>query len=156
MISKYPSIDMKRREPPKRAVRIAMISKGPALLLRELKTGCSRFPDCICFGKILWMPLISWCCAAGLPPTTKPKMAMRATRMGKIAVKVLNASPDAKFITQSLLNLAMNCLIGWAFFSACSTGLEDVTFWTSSFGFDSFVWVAIIPPPTYHPDDDTV
>src|SRR2546423_2208105 len=97
------------------------------------------------------MPLMSFCSEPGAkPPTTNPKMARSAIRMGKIAVNKLNASPEAKFMTQSLLNLAMNCLIGWASCSAFFTGLEEVIFCTASCGFDSLVWVAIITPHDHH------
>src|SRR5437588_7989373 len=97
------------------------------------------------------MPLISCCREPGAnPPTTNPKIARSATRIGKIAVSVLNASPEAKFMTQSLLNLARNCLIGWASFSIFSMGLEEVIFSIASFGFDSLVRVAIITPHNHH------
>src|SRR5262249_2329007 len=86
------------------------------------------------------------------PPTTNPKMPRSAIRMGKIAVNVLNANPVAKVMTQSLLNLVMNCLIGRASFSIFATGLEEVIFCTASFGFDSLAWVAIITPHDHQKD----
>src|SRR5438094_2837717 len=97
------------------------------------------------------MPLISCCREPGANPLTiNLKIARSATRIGKIAVSVLNASPVAKVMTQSLLNLAMNCLIGWASFSIFSMGLEEVNFSIASFGLGSLVWVAIITPHNHH------
>src|SRR5260221_12400815 len=69
--------------------------------------------------------MFCWAVEAG-GPMVKPRMAMMAIRIGKMAVMRLNASPVAKFITQSLLNLVKNaCKDLLSFLAACLASEES-------------------------------
>src|SRR5258708_35813084 len=106
---------------------MAMTPRKPAFFLRELNTGVSTPPELICCGKMLRIWLIRFCCAVeSRRPMVKPTMAMMAIRIGKMAVMRLNASPAAKFITQSLLNLVKNaCKDLTSFLAVCLAAEES-------------------------------
>src|SRR2546429_8837147 len=84
-----------------------------------------------------------------------PAMAMMAMTTGKMAVMRLNASPAAKFMTQSLLNLVQKAWRVLKSFSAAC--LNSEVFCGSVPVFDAFVWVAITDPPhtIFHQADES-
>jgi hypothetical protein len=106
----YPSIVTKSREPPKIARRMAITNRKPALLLSEFRARVRKLLcDDSCPGKRCWRLVLSSASVEGLSwRRASPAMPKMAMRMGKIAVMRLKASPAAKLMTQSLLNLVQN------------------------------------------------
>src|SRR2546426_6860748 len=118
-----------------------MIARKPAFLLREVSAGPRILPWFIGGGKTFCMPLIRLSLIAGSShPKINPAIAMMAITMGKMAVMRLNASPAAKFMTQSLLNLVQKACRDLMSFSTACIGSEVIC--CSVCG--SFVWVAMI------------
>ena len=118
-----------------------MTARKPAFLLRDVNAGPRTSLDDMGGGKTLCMLLRRLSLIEGIKlPKINPTIEMMAMMMGKKAVMRLNASPDAKFMTQSLFHFVQKACRDLMFFSTVCIG-SDV--WVD---FVSTAWPFFISP----------
>src|SRR5437763_4048518 len=106
MISRQPSMKMKKREPLKRARTTATTLRRPASFLTCWKAAATiGLASLKAEERLVISSIALWYAPGSSVLRKKPRMERRVITMGKTARIRLNASPAALFQDQSLLNL---------------------------------------------------